>query len=69
MNKFAAFQTVKVTDQADADGQKYERAGQVGVAVGPGDAPDETRVKFESEAGGTAPQEFDTFPNDALQGL
>lgn len=63
MNKFAAFQSVKVT------APDYERTGQVGVAVGPGDEPGETLVKFEPEAGGTAPQEFDTFPDDALEGL
>lgn len=65
---FAAFQSVKVTDVADKKGQKYARAGQVGVVVGPGDLPGETAVKFE---GATAAdqQVIDTFPNDALQGL
>lgn len=63
MSKFAAYQSVKVTDK------EYERFGQVGVAVGPGDVPGETNVKFESTKGGTAPQEFDTFPDEALEGL
>lgn len=62
MNKFAAFQSVKVT------GPDYERTGQVGVAVGPGDDPNETAVKFEGENPGD-PQVIDTFPNDDLTGL
>lgn len=60
---FAAFQSVKVV------GADYERTGQVGVCVGPGDEEGETKVKFEADEGGTEPQVFDTFPNDALEGV
>lgn len=69
MNKFAAFQPVKVI------GKDYERVGQVGVYVGPGDQPGESAVKFEAElvdgkpADPAAPQVIDTFPDDALEGV
>jgi hypothetical protein len=69
MNKFAAFQSVKVV------GADYERTGQVGVYVGPGDQPGESAVKFEAEpvdgkpADPLAPQVTDTFPDDALEGV
>ena len=69
MNKFAAFQSVKVI------GADYERHGQVGVCVGPGEEPGETKVKFEAElvdgkpADPQAPQVIDTFPDDALEGV
>lgn len=61
---FAAFQSVKVTEEG------YERTGQVGVVVGPGDEEGETAVKFEAQGGAaTTPQEIDTFPNEALTGV
>lgn len=68
--QFQSHQPVRITNEADANGDKYERAGQVGVYVGPGDEPGEVSIKFEAEAGGEfAPQVIDTFPADAVQGL
>jgi hypothetical protein len=45
-----------------------ERHGQVGVFVGPGDAPDESAVKFESETPGGA-QEVETFKDEDLEAV
>lgn len=68
MSKFAAFQAVKVIDK------EYERFGQVGVYVGPGEEPNESKIKFEAEpvdgkVDPMAPQVTDTFPDDALEGV
>jgi hypothetical protein len=66
VNQFQSFQTVKVI----AEG--YERTGQVGTYVGPGDEPGEVAVKFEGEATASNPfpaQVIDTFPADAIGSL
>jgi hypothetical protein len=61
---FGAYQSVKVTDTA------YERFGQVGVYVGPGDEPGEVAIKFENESGKPGdPQQTDTFPIDAVEAV
>jgi hypothetical protein len=59
MNKFQAHQTVKVADK------EYERFGQVGTVVG--EKEGEVEIKFEAAAGGEAPQEFDSFPVEAIE--
>jgi hypothetical protein len=60
MNKFPAYATVKVTDK------DYERFGQVGVYVGPGEERGTAAVKFEGEGAGAA-QVIDDFPEDAVE--
>lgn len=55
MNLFQTYQSVKVKDT------EYERFGQVGSYLGPGEEPGESLVKFDDGN--------DTFPNDALVGL
>jgi hypothetical protein len=62
MNKFQAYQTVKIVDK------DYERFGQVGTYVGPGAEAGEVSVKFEG-ATPDAPQETDTFPADAVESI
>lgn len=62
MNKFQAFQTVKITDK------DYERFGQVGTYVGPGEVDGEVSIKFEGE-GDNAEQVYDTFPAEAVEGV
>ena len=61
MNKFQAFQTVKITDS------DYERFGQVGTYVGPGEVDGEVSIKFEGDDGGA--QVYDTFPAEAVEGV
>lgn len=61
MNKFQSFQTVKITDK------EYERFGQVGTYVGPGDVEGEVNIKFEAADGGE--QVYDTFPAEAVEGV
>jgi hypothetical protein len=72
VNQFQSFQSVRITSEADANGEKYERAGQVGTYVGPGDEPGEVAVKFEGvpTAGDPFPaQVVDTFPAEAVVSL
>jgi len=67
--KFQSFQTVRITSEADDNGDQYERAGQVGTYVGPGAEPGEVSVKFEgvvTEADPYPAQVIDTFPADAV---
>ena len=62
--RFAMYQPVKVVDK------EYERAGQVGVYVGPAPDAGEVLLKFENESGvATDPQQIDSFPVDALEGM
>lgn len=72
MPQFQSFQSVRITDAQDENGQQYERAGQVGTYVGPGDEPGEVSVKFEGVPTETDPfpaQVIDTFPADAVTSL
>ena len=61
---FAAYQAVKIVDE------EYARFGQVGVAVGPGEEPDEVTVKFENESGNpNDPQQTESFPVAAVEAV
>ncbi len=62
--RFSMYQAVKVIDK------EYERYGQVGVYVGPAPDAGEVSIKFENESGAPlAPQQIDSFPVEALEGL
>jgi hypothetical protein len=72
VNQFQSFQSVRITSEPDANGDLYERAGQVGTYVGPGDEPGEVAVKFEGVPTASDPfpaQVIDTFPADAVGSL
>lgn len=60
LQDFQVYTGVKVIDK------EYERFGQVGQFIGPGEGAEEGAVKFEGDTPG-APQVIDTFPLDALE--
>lgn len=62
MIKQQVYTSVRVKDET------LERHGQVGVFVGPGDALDESAVKFESDHPG-GEQQIEHFKDDALEAV
>lgn len=61
--QFQSYQSVRII------GEGWERTGQVGVYVGPGEEPGEVSVKFEgvpTETDQFPAQVIDTFPADAV---
>lgn len=60
--KFQSYQTVKIVDK------DYQRFGQVGTYVGPGEVAGEVAVKFEGDMP-DEPQVTDTFPEAAVESI
>jgi hypothetical protein len=58
----------QVYTQVRVKDEGLERHGQIGVFVGPGGAPDESAVKFESAVPG-GEQEIEHLKDDALEAV